>query len=106
MATATQTYRVYRISEGLRKAVIAKREAENCPTKAVLDAAVTSCLPKIVKALTTISLGPQSKARPVRWPVDDELLGALRVAAKQTGVPASRLLLASLAMLTAKKGAK
>ena len=106
MATAIQKYRVYRISENLRKAVTTKRESQNVPTKAVLDAAVTACLPKVVKALQSISLGPQSKARPVRWPVDDELLGALRVASKQTGIPANRLLLASIAMLTQKKTAR
>ena len=111
MARATKSakvvkYRVYRIDESLRSAVTRKRTAENVTTKTILDTAVTACLPKLVKTITSV-MKPQGKAtRPCRWPVDEELLGALRVASKVTGVPASRLLLASVAMLTQKKGAK
>ena len=79
MATK-QTYRVYRISESLRKAIKTKREKHNVNTKAVLDAAVTEALPKIVKALHSVGLGPQGKVRPARWQVDDNLLSALKVA--------------------------
>jgi hypothetical protein len=105
MATATK-FRVYRINESLRKAVRAKREAQNVPTKAVLDAAVTAALPKVVKALQSVGFGmSKGKVRPVRWPVDLELLGALAVASKQVGgIPANKLLLASLVLFC--KGAK
>jgi hypothetical protein len=40
----SQHYRVYRVSESLRKAVKSKREASNVTTKAVLDAAVSEAL--------------------------------------------------------------
>jgi hypothetical protein len=105
MATATK-FRVYRINESLRKAVRAKREAQNVPTKAVLDAAVTEALPKIVKALQSVGFGmSKGKVRPVRWPVDSELLGALAVASKQVGgIPGSRLLAVALTLFC--KGGK
>ena len=105
MATK-QTYRVYRISESLRKAIKTKREKHNVNTKAVLDAAVTETLPKIVKALHSVGLGMTGKVRPTRWQVDGNLLGALRVASKQTSVPASRLLVAAVTILCQRKGAK
>ncbi len=106
MVEATRCYRVYRIDESVRKAVAAKRKSANVPTKAVLDAAVTDALPKIVKALNAVGLSmAKGKTRPVRWPVDEELLGALKVASAQTGIPACRLLVATL-LLCKKGGAK
>ena len=105
MATAT-TFRVYRINESLRKAVKAKREASGTNTKAVLDAAITESLPKVVAALQAVGFTmAKGKVRPARWPVDSELLGALQVASKQTGgIPASKLLAVSLALFCQKGG--
>lgn len=102
MATSgtSRKYRVYRIPESLRRAVKAKREAHNVPTKAVLDGAVSDALPKVVAALQSVGFRmTKSKLRPVRWPVDAELLGTLAVASRQTGgIPASKLLAVSLAL--------
>lgn len=97
-------YRVYRIPESLRKAVKAKREASGTNTKAILDGAISDALPKVLAALQSVGLRmTKSKIRPVRWPVDDELLGALSVCSRQCGgaVSASKLLTISLALFCA-----
>lgn len=54
MATKSQKYRVYRIDEKTRKAVAACRKANNVPTRAVLESAVTGTLPKVVSALQAV----------------------------------------------------
>ncbi len=103
----SQRYRVYRIPEPLRKAIKAKREAHNVTTRDVLEGAVSESLPKVVAALHGVGFRmAKGPVRPVRWPVGDEegLLGSLAVASKQTGIPASRLLLASVALFTQKGG--
>ena len=101
----TRKYRVYRPTEQLRKALVAKREACNVRTVDVLNGAVSESLPLVVQGIRDLGLwSGRSKKRPARWPVDDELLGALRVASRQTGVPASKLLMASLTLFT--KGGK
>jgi hypothetical protein len=107
MAT-NRAFRVYRMSEATRKSLKTTREKHNVTTKAVLDGAVSDKLPRIVAALKAVGLGPlPAKVRPARLPVDDELLGALKVASAQTGVPASRLLIASLTLFCGvKKGGR
>ena len=105
--TNSRRYRVYRIDERTRKAVAAYRNTHNISTKNVLDGAVSESLPKVVAALQKAGFRmTKGQCRPVRWPVgdDEELLGALKVASSQTGIPASRLLLASLTLFTTKGG--
>ena len=84
--------------------VRAKREKHNVTLQAVIEAAATESLPKIVSTLKTMGLGFDGKKRPARLPMTDSLLGAFKVASKQTGVPASRLLQAALTLTC--KGAK
>ena len=96
-------YRVYRLPEDLRKRVKAKREKHNVTLQAVIEAATTESLPKIVATLKTMGLGFDGKKQVARLPMTDSLLGAFRVASKQTGIPASRLLQAALS-LTCKGG--
>jgi hypothetical protein len=99
----SRRYRVYRIPESLRKAVKTKVQSSGTNAKAVLDGAVSDGLPKVVAALQAVGFTmAKGKVRPIRWPVDSELLGALRVASKQTGgISASKLLAVSLALFCA-----
>jgi hypothetical protein len=102
--TQEVVYRVYRLPDDLRKRVKAKREKANVTLQAVIEAASLESLPKIVNTLKTMGLGFDGKKRPARLPMTDSLLGAFKVASKQTGIPASRLLQAALALTC--KGAK
>lgn len=102
--TLETVYRVYRLAENLRKQMKAKREKHNVTLQSVIEASATESLPKIVAALKTMGLGFDGKKRPARLPMTDSLLGAFKVASKQTGIPASRLLQAALALTC--KGAK
>ena len=101
--TLETVYRVYRLPEELRKRVKAKREKANVNLQAVIEAATTESLPKIVATLKTMGLGFDGKKQVARLPMTDATLGAFKVACKQTGIPASRLLLAALS-LTCKGG--
>lgn len=106
MATATKKYQTYYISDQLRRALAAKRTQHNVTTKAILDAAVTEALPRVTKALGSVGLrGVFGKVRPARWQVDS-VLPVLKIASRQTGVPANKLLIAALNLFVQKKGAK
>jgi predicted DNA binding CopG/RHH family protein len=102
--TQETVYRVYRLPEELRKRVRAKREKAGVNLQSVIKAASLESLPKIVNTLKTMGLGFDGKKRPARLPMTDSLLGAFKVASKQTGIPASRLLQAALSLTC--KGAK
>lgn len=91
-------FRVYRLPENLRKQVKAKREKHNVTLQSVIEAATTESLPKIVAALKANGLGFAGQKRPARLPMTDATIGALKVASKQCGIPASQLLLAALAL--------
>ena len=101
--TQETIYRVYRLPEDLRKRVKAKREKAGVNLQAVIEAASLESLPKIVATLKGLSLGFDGKKQVARLPMTDATLGAFKVASKQTGIPASRLLLAALS-LTCKGG--
>lgn len=102
-ATQQTVYRVYRLPEELRKRIKAKRDKHNITLQSVIEAATTESLPKIVNTLKTMGLGFDGKKQVARLPMTDSLLGAFKVASKQTGIPASRLLQAALS-LTCKGG--
>jgi hypothetical protein len=102
--TMETVYRVYRLPSGLLSQLRAKRERHNTNTQSVITAAVTESLPKIVNTLKTMGLGFDGKKKVARLPMTDSLLGAFKVASKQTGIPASRLLQAALSLTC--KGAK
>jgi hypothetical protein len=97
-------YRVYRLPPGLLSQVRATREKHNTNTQSVITAAATESLPKIVSMLQRMGMGFDGKKRVARLPMTDSLLGAFKVASKQTGIPASRLLQAALVLTC--KGAK
>ena len=97
--TREVVYRVYRLPEDLRKRVRAKREKANVTLQSVIEASATESLPKIVSTLkNSLGFGFDGKKQVARLPMTDATLGAFKVACKQTGIPASRLLQAALAL--------
>jgi hypothetical protein len=91
------------MTEDLRKRVRTKREKNSVSLRVVIETATSESLPKLVAQLKGLHLGFDGKRRPARLPMTDATIGCLKVASKQTGIPASRLLLASLS-LTCKGG--
>lgn len=61
-------------------------------------ARTTDCLPKLVVALRELGIRGDGKTRPARFAMTASSLRALKRASKQTGLPACRLLLASIAI--------
>jgi hypothetical protein len=96
--TQETIYRVYRLPEDLRKRITAKREKHNVNLQSVIEASAAESLPKIVSTLKAMGLGFDGKKKVARLPMTDSLLASFRVASKQTGIPASRLLQAALSL--------
>ena len=90
-------YRVYDLPESLRTKLKAKRTKAAATTSEVVQTAMLESLPKIVEALkqTGFSFDGEPR-RPARIPMTDLCAKNLKKASKETGVPVSRLLLASL----------
>ena len=102
--TLETVYRVYRLPEDLRKRIKTKREKHNVTLQAVIEAATTESLPKIVATLkNSLGFGFNAKKRPARLPMTDAIVGRLSVASKQCGISGAVLLQAALS-LTCKGG--
>ncbi len=90
-------YRVFDLPESLRTKLKAKRAKAAATTSEIVQMALAESLPKIVEALmqTGFSFDGEPR-RPARIPMTDLCAKNLKKASKETGVPVSRLLLASL----------
>ena len=100
--TNETTYRVYRLTDALREKVKEKKIETNLKLQDLLNCAIDQELPKLVGLLSGLGLRKtDDKKRPARLPMTDSMLGALKVASVQTGIPATQLLLACLTGLTA-----
>ena len=102
--TQETIYRVYRISESLRKQMKTKREKHRVTTFDIIQNGIDEGLPKIVSAVKGLGFGFEGKRRAARFPLNESALSALKLAAKQTGIDQSKLLLAALNITT--KGGK
>ena len=98
--TQKTVFRVHYLSPELKKRVKAKRERHNITLQELIEGPVTTeFLPKIVAGLTErLGFGFDGKKQPARLPMTDATIGAFKVASKQTGIPASRLLRAALSL--------
>lgn len=92
-------YRVYDLPEGLRAKLRTKRTKAAATTSQIVQMATADCLPKLVVALRELGFRPGGKTRPARLPMTDDCIRKLKRASKKTGMPACRLLLASLALV-------
>lgn len=90
-------YRVFDLPESLRTKLKAKRQEAEATTSEIVQMALAESLPKIVEALmqTGFSFDGEPR-RPARIPITEACAKNLKKASKETGVPVSRLLLASL----------
>ncbi len=103
--TRETIFRVYRVPEPLRSKMKAKREKFNATNAQVIQNAIDEGLPKLVLELKSLGFGfTGTKKRPARFPMSESNLSALKLAAKQTGIDQSKLLLAALIITT--KGVK
>jgi hypothetical protein len=91
-------YRVYDLPEGLRAKLRTKRTKTAATMSEIVQTATADSLPKLVVALRELGFRPSGKTRPARLPMTDDSIRKLKRASKQTGLPACRLLLASLAL--------
>jgi hypothetical protein len=101
--TRTTVHRVYRLGEGLRRALSARRKELGMTLRAFLADAVESELPALVEVLRAALPTPEGETRPARLPLTDALLGLLRRASGDTGVPAAKLLAACVTRAAARK---
>jgi hypothetical protein len=88
-------YRVYRLPEDVRQ-VISNRPSRQT-IRQFIEESIERWLPPLVDSLTSLGLRKPHATRPSRLPMAKETLAKLSDASEQTGVPASRLLLAVLA---------
>ncbi|MHC4406225.1 MAG: hypothetical protein ACYTG0_41860 [Planctomycetota bacterium] len=90
-------YRVYHLPEELRKAIRRQRQKRGQTVQEFIRTAVEGELTRIVETLGSLGIEPLSDdARPAKLPLDDRLLGELKLASEVTGVPQSRLVLSCL----------
>ena len=98
-------YRVYYLPEELREAMRGRREHRGQTVQEFIRAAVEDELPRLVETLGSLKIEPVSDdARPAKLPLDDQLLGELKVAAVATGIPQSQLLLSCLRISAGRRG--
>lgn len=96
-------FRVYRLSEDLRKKVKAARDTRQMTFKGFIQGAVEQELPSLVTQLVGLGIKAKGTSRPARLPVSDRVLIQLREGSENTGVPATVLLHACLALSSGRK---
>ena len=101
--TSTTVHRVYRLGEGLRQATASRRRDLGLTLATFLAEAVEGELPGLVEDLRPCLPAPDGKTRPARLPLTQALLGLLRQASADAGVPAAKLLAACLTRAAARK---
>ena len=102
--TQETIYRVYRVSEPIRKAMRQKRAQRNQTVQEFIQVAVVDELPRLVESLSKLQIKTaDSEARPAKLPLDDRLLASLKKASIDTGLPQSQLLIACLGTSASRK---
>lgn len=96
-------FRVIRLSDSFRESLRQAREAKGTTNATFIAETVGTHLPKIVESLRTLGfLSDNGPKRPARLPFLDSAgtLRVLRNASQETGIPATRLLIACLVAAT------
>jgi hypothetical protein len=95
--TQEARYRVYHLPEELRKAIRVQREKRGQTVQEFIRGAVEGELSRLVESLGSLGVVPLGDdTRPAKLPLDDGLLGELKLASEATGVPQTQLLLSCL----------
>lgn len=89
-------FRVYRLGASLRAAIQERRKELEMTVKDFLTHSLEG-LPELVQVLQEQLPASSDSPRPMRLPLNDDLLDRLRSASEALGIPATRLLLALLA---------
>ena len=102
--TQETVYRVYRVSEPIRKALCQKRSQRGQTVQEFIQVAVVDELPRLVESLGKLHVVPADpEARPAKLPLDERLLASLKRASGETGLPQTQILLACLRTSTGRK---
>jgi hypothetical protein len=101
--TRETVYRVYHLPEDLRSALRERRQVMGQTVREFVAYAIETELPGLVQLLREQLPVPGGEVRPARLPLTERLLEALKQAGDETGLPASRLLLACLARAARRK---
>lgn len=90
---AAPTFRVLRFTEPEREHFRSARDKANLTNLDFVTLAVSDRLPKLVDALAMLGVVREDgKRRPIRLPITDTSLAAVREAASNTGLPSVLLL--------------
>ena len=95
--TQETVYRVYRVSEPIRKALCQKRSQRGQTVQEFIRVAVADELSRLVEGLSKLHVVPADpEACPAKFPLDERLLASLKRASSETGLPQTQIPLACL----------
>jgi hypothetical protein len=99
------TYRVWKLDAALKEAVAEKRQAREQKLREFISEAVATELPDLVSQLTELGIAIEDSASiaPVRYPMTESTLRALRFASHGSGLDQSQLIVACLRLATRRK---
>jgi hypothetical protein len=102
--TRETIYRVYHVPDSLRKVINQKRAKWGETVQEFLTGAVERELPRLAQRLGELGISSSDlAARPAKWPLDEKVLGKLKKASEDTGLPQTSLLLACLRLSVRRK---
>jgi len=98
-------YRVWKLDAALKDAVTEKRQAREQKVREFVSDAVASELPDLVSQLAElgVAIEDSTSIAPVRYPMTEATLRALRYASQASGLDQSQLIVACLRLATRRK---
>lgn len=91
--TTPDNYRVYKITDTDRKNFVTTRTEKSTTNEQLLQEAIQTKLSPLVEKLAELGFAPETEdKRPIRLPISDDSLAALRIASESTGLPQAALL--------------
>lgn len=99
------TYRVWKLDAGLKEAIAEKRQTRKQTLREFVAEAVATELSGLVEQLTELGIAIEDSASvaPVRYPMAESTLKALRHASHWSGLDQSQLFVACLRLATRRK---
>ncbi|WP_339910413.1 hypothetical protein [Symmachiella dynata] len=99
------TYRVWKLDAGLKEAIAEKRQARQQTLREFVAEAVATELSDLTTQLTELGIAIEDSASvaPVRYPMAESTLKALRHASHWSGLDQSQLFVACLRLATRRK---
>jgi hypothetical protein len=99
------TYRVWKLDAALKDAVTEKRQTREQKLREFVSEAVATELPDLVSQLLDLGVAIEdaTSIAPVRYPMTEGTLRALRYASQASGLDQSQLIVACLRLATRRK---